>query len=239
MFGVSFPELLVLGTVALLVLGPEKLPGMLRTMGQWVTKLRRLTTEVRYQSGIDDVLRAEGFEGGLNELRSIMRGGVQGPSHHPPARAPVAETFVSDKSREYPSEGPDAYGALPEDLVAPPPGASPEALAPPTAPTALAPSAAVPSAESPEALSPPETLSPPAALPPAALTPSVPERATPQAASAAPVAPSPATAPGVAAPPPDAPAAAVPSPGSVPGVAPSAGVAATEPQKIAPPEASG
>jgi sec-independent protein translocase protein TatB len=34
-FGVSFPEFLLLGTVALLVLGPEKLPGMLRTMGQW------------------------------------------------------------------------------------------------------------------------------------------------------------------------------------------------------------
>ena len=79
MFGVSFPELIVLGTVALLVLGPEKLPGMLRTMGQWVAKLRRLTTEVRYQSGIDEVLRAEGFDGGLNELRAMMRGGVSAP----------------------------------------------------------------------------------------------------------------------------------------------------------------
>ena len=56
MFGVSFPEFLLLGTVALLVLGPEKLPGMLRTMGQWVAKLRKLTTEVRYQSGIDEVI---------------------------------------------------------------------------------------------------------------------------------------------------------------------------------------
>ena len=59
MFGVSFPEFLVLGTVALLVLGPDKLPGMLRTVGQWIAKLRKLTTEVRYQSGIDEVLRSE------------------------------------------------------------------------------------------------------------------------------------------------------------------------------------
>jgi sec-independent protein translocase protein TatB len=126
-FGVSFPEFLVLGTVALLVLGPEKLPGMLRTMGQWIAKLRKLTTEVRHQSGIDDVLRAEGFDGGLNELRSMMRGGAASvASYSPPVRAPAPEQFVADKSREYPPEGPDAYGALPEDLVAP--------LAPPTAP---------------------------------------------------------------------------------------------------------
>jgi sec-independent protein translocase protein TatB len=134
-FGVSFTEFLVLGTVALLVLGPEKLPGMLRTMGQWVAKLRKLTTEVRYQSGIDEVLRAEGFEGGLNELRTIMRGGAATVATHSPVvtRPPVAEQFVADKSREYPPEGPDAYGALPEDLL---PGASPEPAAPPALPEA-------------------------------------------------------------------------------------------------------
>jgi sec-independent protein translocase protein TatB len=129
-FGVSFPELVVLGTVALLVLGPQKLPGMLRTMGQWVAKLRRLTTEVRYQSGIDEVLRAEGFDGGLNELRTIMRGGTATmASHQATVRQPAAEQFASDKSREYPAEGPDAYGALPEDLVSPPPAELPPAEA--------------------------------------------------------------------------------------------------------------
>jgi sec-independent protein translocase protein TatB len=123
-FGVSFPELVVLGTVALLVLGPQKLPGMLRSMGQWIAKLRRLTTEVRYQSGIDEVLRSEGFDGGLNELRSLMRGGAPSmASHHATIRQPAPEQFVSDKSREYPAEGPDAYGALPEDLVSPAPAA--------------------------------------------------------------------------------------------------------------------
>ena len=129
MFGVSFPELLVLGTVALLVLGPDKLPGMLRTLGQWIAKLRRLTTEVRYQSGIDDVLRAEGFDGGLNELRSIMRGGGTSPGARQDQAyksPPPVERFIPDKSREYPVEGPDAYGALPEDLL---PGAAPEIAA--------------------------------------------------------------------------------------------------------------
>lgn len=170
MFGVSLPEFLVLGTVALLVLGPEKLPGMLRTMGHWVAKLRKLTTEVRHQSGIDEVLRAEGFGGGLNELRSIMRGGTaMAASHIPPVRQPLPDTFVADKSREYPAEGPDAYGALPEDLLSPNtpaplqlPEAGPIAIAAlpvgdpagaPALPSAEAPAgpapAALPSAEAP------------------------------------------------------------------------------------------
>jgi sec-independent protein translocase protein TatB len=125
-FGVSFPEFLVLGTVALLVLGPDKLPGMLRTLGTWIAKLRKLTTEVRYQSGIDDVLRSEGLDGGLSELRSLMRGGISGSMlAHSPAQhlaqqqqnRAVPDHFIPDKSREYPVEGADAYGALPEDLV--------------------------------------------------------------------------------------------------------------------------
>jgi len=111
----------VLGTVALLVLGPDKLPGMLKTLGQWLAKLRKLTTEVRYQSGIDDVLRAEGLDGGLHELRSLMRGGISGSvlahsTAQPPNRVSV-DHFAPDKSREYPVEGADAYGALPEDLL--------------------------------------------------------------------------------------------------------------------------
>ena len=138
----------MLGTVALLVLGPDKLPGMLRTLGQWLAKLRKLTTEVRYQSGIDDVLRAEGLDGGLSELRGLMRGGLSGSvlSHAaaavPPPKSHLAnrtnlDHFIPDKSREYPPEGADAYGALPEDLLpaaapavvgqAPPPAGAPEA----------------------------------------------------------------------------------------------------------------
>jgi sec-independent protein translocase protein TatB len=156
-FGISFPEFLVLGTVALLVLGPEKLPGMLRTLGQWLAKLRKLTTEVRNQSGIDDVLRSEGLEGGLNELRGLVRGGLSGSvlSHSPmqPTRSVVPDHFAPDKSREYPVEGSDAYGALPEDLLPSnsAPAAPAAALASPAAePLALAPEEApVPSPEGP------------------------------------------------------------------------------------------
>lgn len=115
MFGVSFQEVLILAIMALLILGPNKLPGALRTVGKSIRKLRNLTAEVRQQSGIDDVLRAEGFDGGLNELRSVMRGGTG--QRRNAALTANSESFIPDLSREYPVEGPDIYDALPEDLL--------------------------------------------------------------------------------------------------------------------------
>jgi sec-independent protein translocase protein TatB len=176
-FGVSFTEFLVLGTVALLVLGPDKLPGMLRTLGQWLAKLRKLTTEVRYQSGIDDVLRSEGLDGGLSELRSLMRGGIGGSmlSHAASAvpqhtNRPNLDHFIPDKSREYPVEGVDAYGVLPEDLV---PGAQ---FAPAPGPV-VEPAPAASTATDAAAL----PITPPLAAPPAGTT-AEPAAGTPGAA---------------------------------------------------------
>jgi len=120
-FGISFGELVLVAVVALVVVGPQKLPGMLRTTGSWIARMRRMVTEVRNQSGIDDILRSEGLEGGLNELRSLVRGGGALPlgarSLHDAHASRRPEPFVEDRSREYPVEGPDAHGAVPEDLL--------------------------------------------------------------------------------------------------------------------------
>jgi len=49
MFDFSWGELLVVGVVALVAIGPKELPGVLRTVGQWMTKLRRLAAEFQGQ----------------------------------------------------------------------------------------------------------------------------------------------------------------------------------------------
>src|SRR3954468_13126882 len=59
--------------VALIFVGPKKLPGMLHSLGQFLRKLRNMTNDVRNQTGIDQLLRAEGLHGGLNELRGLLR----------------------------------------------------------------------------------------------------------------------------------------------------------------------
>ena len=64
MFEVGFQELFLLGVIALLVVGPERLPGLARTVGLWVGKARRLVNQVR--SDVERELRAD-------ELRETMK----------------------------------------------------------------------------------------------------------------------------------------------------------------------
>jgi sec-independent protein translocase protein TatB len=116
-FGLSFFEVVVIGIVALLAVGPRRLPAMLRDLGNWLRKLRKMTIDVRAQTGIDDILRAEGLHGGLSELRGLMRGGVApAPAPYRPYEEPRSNVDI-DVAREYPPEGADAKGAIPDDLV--------------------------------------------------------------------------------------------------------------------------
>lgn len=47
MFDISFWELALIGVVALLVFGPDKLPGVARSAGMWVGKARRFVNSVK------------------------------------------------------------------------------------------------------------------------------------------------------------------------------------------------
>ena len=106
MFGISFSELLLVGLVALLVLGPERLPGAARTAGLWIGRLKRsfnaIKQEVEREIGADEIRRQLHNEHILSleeEARKIMQ--PQQPPAAPIAPAtpaptePAAETPVS------------------------------------------------------------------------------------------------------------------------------------------------
>lgn len=57
MFDIGFAELLIIVVVALIVLGPEKLPTAIKTLGLWVGRIRRTVTSI--QSEISEELRVE------------------------------------------------------------------------------------------------------------------------------------------------------------------------------------
>jgi sec-independent protein translocase protein TatB len=58
MFDVGFTEVMLIAAVALLVVGPEKLPKLARTAGLWVGRARRMVADVK--SDIDrEIKRAE------------------------------------------------------------------------------------------------------------------------------------------------------------------------------------
>ena len=55
MFGLNWGEVIVIGIVALIAIGPKELPTVLRTMGQWMGKVRRMANE--FQSQFQEALR--------------------------------------------------------------------------------------------------------------------------------------------------------------------------------------
>ncbi len=57
MFDIGFAELLIIAVVALVVLGPEKLPVAARTLGLWLGRIRRTVSSI--QSEISEELRIE------------------------------------------------------------------------------------------------------------------------------------------------------------------------------------
>jgi sec-independent protein translocase protein TatB len=55
MFDFSWSEILLIGIVALVFIGPKELPGVLRTLGQWMAKVRRMASE--FQNQFHDAMR--------------------------------------------------------------------------------------------------------------------------------------------------------------------------------------
>src|SRR5260221_11103290 len=108
-FGMSFGEMVVLGVVALVVVGPCNLPSLRRTAGQAIGKIRRMANEIRTESGIDEILDAEGIRSEIDNFRRLASGAISPDDLSP--------NVVPDREREYPRVGADAYGAFSEDLV--------------------------------------------------------------------------------------------------------------------------
>jgi len=49
MFDISWSEFLLIGVVALIVIGPKELPTVMRTMGQWTRKIRSMAADFQNQ----------------------------------------------------------------------------------------------------------------------------------------------------------------------------------------------
>ncbi|WP_460118859.1 Sec-independent protein translocase protein TatB [Pseudomonas sp. S2_C03] len=132
MFGISFSELLLVGLVALLVLGPERLPGAARTAGLWVGRLKRsfnaIKQEVEREIGADEIRRQLHNEHILSleqEARKIFTPTQQEPTPVPPEATPTAATPVAET---VPVEPAPAVVTAPVEPVAP--AAAPSAPAP-------------------------------------------------------------------------------------------------------------
>ncbi len=139
MFDIGFTELLLVGLVALMVLGPERLPGAVRTTGLWVGRLKRsfsnIKAEVEREIGADEIRRQLHNERIL-DLEREMKQSIMPPTSTtssstttpPPTEITASETADSTGAAVTPSPSPEVPPAAPvaEPAPTPRPDRSPE-----------------------------------------------------------------------------------------------------------------
>lgn len=121
----GFNEIVILGVLALIVVGPKDLPLLFRKLGQWTAKLRGMAQEFR--TGFDELAR----QAELDELRKEVDA---------LRRTTSLQEIGRDLSRPLPTL--EDYAGISSPPVAPPPVAPPvetPALAAPAEASAEAP----------------------------------------------------------------------------------------------------
>lgn len=106
MFDIGFPELVVVSVVALLVIGPEKLPEAIRTMSLWVGRVQRsfasIRREIESEIGADEIrqqLHNENIIKELEETKNTLQQAGQDVRTTINATVEHAETYApADKN---------------------------------------------------------------------------------------------------------------------------------------------
>jgi sec-independent protein translocase protein TatB len=88
MFGLSFGELFIIAILALILLGPDKLPDAAKTLAKGLKDLRRATDDLKGQLGselsaVEDVKRTV-----AGALSGVLEDAVAGPEAPPPSPLP-------------------------------------------------------------------------------------------------------------------------------------------------------
>ncbi|WP_226686760.1 Sec-independent protein translocase protein TatB [Stutzerimonas stutzeri] len=131
MFDIGFTELLLVGLVALMVLGPERLPGAVRTTGLWVGRLKRsfsnIKAEVEREIGADEIRRQLHNERIL-DLEREMKQSIMPPSStasSSTATPPPTENTASDTANSTAAVTPNPSPELPPSTPVAEPAATP------------------------------------------------------------------------------------------------------------------
>jgi sec-independent protein translocase protein TatB len=117
MFDVNWSEFVVIGVVALIVIGPKELPAVLRAVGQWTTKIRRMAGE--FQSQFQEAMReAEmaDLKKQVDDLGDTAKGFASDPLDF--KEATKWEPKTPEKPPEQPPESDSSADMTPESTPA-------------------------------------------------------------------------------------------------------------------------
>ncbi len=153
MFGIGMPELILIAVVALIVLGPKKLPDLAKSMGRAVREFRKATSELKETLQVDsefsEVKKAfNDFQSDVNKTLQPEAKTEPPPADQPgiAAEAPATVTAPADGTPTARPSG-DKLDELKNAFQAWNAGAAPNT--PPPAETPAAPAAPKPSADKP------------------------------------------------------------------------------------------
>jgi sec-independent protein translocase protein TatB len=146
-FDIGWSELVVIGVVALIVIGPKELPTVLRTLGQYMGKIKRMSAE--FQGQFQEALREAELHDLKKHAQDIQSTVTDFSTFDPMANAEkdMAHAFGAPEStaptetvvtQPVPTETAAAEPAVPLPAIDVP---LPEPLLPPTRETVAAPSA--------------------------------------------------------------------------------------------------
>jgi sec-independent protein translocase protein TatB len=141
MFDIGWGELLVIGVVALIAIGPKELPGVLRMAGQWIGKIRRMAAE--FQGQFQEALREAEMADVKRQMDEVTR---ELSSQFDPLE-PVHKEL--ERATDMSSETDASASSAPSALAGPAAEAEPHVAA--TEPAALEPAALAPTPPEPVA----------------------------------------------------------------------------------------
>lgn len=140
MFEIGWSEILVIGIVALVVIGPKDLPRVLRTTGQMIGKLRRMAGDL--QATFSEALREAERQAEIDDLKQKLS---DANSTLQTLRDPLTPSSgAADPLKPMADPAPNATDALVPDPAAPAEAVPAEAVPAEAAPLEAAPIAAAP-----------------------------------------------------------------------------------------------
>jgi sec-independent protein translocase protein TatB len=150
-FDIGWGELVLIGVVALIVIGPKELPATLRTVGQYMTKIRRMAAE--FQSQFQEAMR-EAEMADLKQHFDTIQDAAKDLRNFDPVGTVRSEIegAASDKL----SAAPPGSSTMPPAEAPAPESAAPSLSAPAGAPPAEPPAAPAGEAAPPASAGPPE-----------------------------------------------------------------------------------